>query len=169
MKTMNLMRRALLIGGAVMAVAAGIPGADAATVTNTFQVRITLTNACDVTTTAPTTLDFGSHGLLSANVDQTSTITVTCTSGAAYNIGLDGGGAADINARVMANGTDHVGYQLYQPSGYTTVWGNTVGTDTVSSTGTGTAQTFTVNGRVPPQTTPPAATYTDTITVTVTY
>lgn len=163
------MRKILPLCGAALAVMAAVPLAEAATVTNTFTVQITIANACDVTTTAPTTLDFGTQGVLAANVDQTSTVTVTCTSGHAYNIGLDGGGAANINARVMTNAGNNVGYQLYSNSGRTTVWGNTVGTDTVASTGTGTAQAFTVYGRVPPQTTPPAATYTDTITVTVTY
>ncbi len=47
--------------------------------------------------------------------------------------------------------------------------GNTVGTNTVSGTGSGAAQNFTVFGRVPSQTTPPPATYSDTIVTTVTY
>ena len=49
------------------------------------------------------------------------------------------------------------------------MWGNTVGTNTIAGTGSGGSQSYTVYGRVPPQTTPAAATYTDTITVTVTY
>ena len=49
------------------------------------------------------------------------------------------------------------------------MWGTTIGTDTVTGTGNGTAQAITVYGRVPPQTTPPAATYNDTVNVTVTY
>ncbi|MBS0432870.1 MAG: spore coat protein U domain-containing protein, partial [Proteobacteria bacterium] len=51
----------------------------------------------------------------------------------------------------------------------TVVWGNTIGTNTVASTGTGSAQAFTVYGQVPAQTTPPAAVYNDTVNVTVTY
>ncbi len=69
----------------------------------------------------------------------------------------------------MINGTNTVGYQLYQNAGRTTVWGNTPGTDTVPGTGSGASQTLTVYGRVPPQTTPPAATYNDSVTVTVNY
>lgn len=141
----------------------------AASVTNTMPVKIVIQNACNVATTAPTTLDFGTAGPLVANVDQQATITVTCTSGATYNVGLDGGGGANINARRMINGTNTVGYQLYQNAGRTTVWGNTPGTDTVPGTGNGTSQTLTVYGRVPPQTTPPAATYNDSVTVTVNY
>jgi len=39
----------------------------------------------------------------------------------------------------------------------------------VANTGTGSSQSFTVYGRIPTQTTPSPDTYTDTITVTVTY
>lgn len=132
-------------------------------------VTITLVKACGV---SATTLNFGSTvGLLSAAVNQNTTLSVTCTKNAAYNIGLDAGqnGGGNINARAMKSGAgDTVGYQLYSDSGNTTVWGNTVGTNTVASTGTGTAQSFTVYGQVPAQTTPPAATYNDNVTVTVT-
>ena len=48
----------------------------AATVTNTMPVKITIQNACNISTTAPTTLDFGTQGPLVANIDQTSTISV---------------------------------------------------------------------------------------------
>lgn len=157
---------------ATVLVAAGIvatPAALAATVTNTMPVTITIQNACNVSSVAPTTLNFGTQGPLASAVNQTSTITVTCTSGAPYNIGLDGGGSGNINARVMKNGTNTVGYQLYSNAGMTTVWGNTVGTNTVTGTGTGSAQAFTVYGQVPAQTTPPAGAYTDTVNVTVTY
>jgi spore coat protein U-like protein len=141
----------------------------AASVTNTMPVKIVIQNACNVTTTAPTTLDFATQGPLVANVDQTATISVTCTTNAPYNVGLDGGGGNNINGRRMINGTNTVGYQLYQNSARSTVWGNTPGTDTVPGSGSGAAQTLTVYGRVPPQTTPPAGTYNDAVTVTVSY
>ena len=69
----------------------------------------------------------------------------------------------------MTRGSATVTYSLYSDSGRTTVWGNTVGTNTVAGVGNGASQSYTVYGRVPAQTTPAAATYTDTITVTVTY
>lgn len=143
----------------------------AATSTTTFQSQIVLTNAC--ATLTATTLDFGSNGVLSASVDQTSTINVTCTTGAVYNVGLNAGAnptiAGDVNTRRMANATNYVSYQMYSNSGRTTVWGDTVLINTVASVGTGAAQAHTVYGRVPAQTTPVAGTYTDTVTVTVTY
>ncbi len=143
--------------------------ATAGTVTATMPVTITIQNACDVSSVAPTTMDFGTQGPLTSAVNQTSTISVTCTSGAAYNIGLDGGSSGNINGRTMVNGSNSVAYQLYSDANHTTVWGNTIGTDTVASTGTGSSQAFTVYGRVPAQATPPAGTYNDTVNVTVTY
>lgn len=140
----------------------------AQTVTDNMPVTIVIENACEIST-APTTLDFGTTGVLSANIDSTSTLSVTCTTDAPYNIGLGGGGSNDITARVMTNAGNTVGYQLYQEAARTTVWGETVNTDTVADVGNGTAQPITVYGRVPPQATPPAGTYNDTVTVTATY
>jgi spore coat protein U-like protein len=146
-----------------------IGSAQAQTVTNSMPVQITIQNACNVSTVAPTTLDFGTQGPLLANVDQTATITVTCTTNAPYNVGLNGGGGGAINTRRMINGANTVAYQLYSNAARTIVWGNTVNTDTVTGTGNGLAQALTVYGRVPAQTTPPAAVYTDSVTVAVTY
>lgn len=146
-----------------------VGAADAATTTTTFTVQMTITSSCIINSAS--TLDFGSAGVLSANVDQTSTIQVQCTNTTPYNIGLDEGvgAGATVAARKMSNGADTVTYSLYSNAGRTTVWGDTVGIDTVSGMGSGAAQGYTVYGRVPPQTTPAAASYTDTVTVTVTY
>jgi spore coat protein U-like protein len=141
----------------------------ATTTTSTFTVQITITASCTINSAS--TLNFGSQGVLTANVDQTSTIQVQCTNTTPYNIGLNAGTAtgATVTTRKMTSGSNTVSYALYSDSGRTTNWGNTVGTDTVAATGTGASQSFTVYGRVPAQTTPAPATYTDTITVTVTY
>ncbi|MDD2874950.1 MAG: spore coat U domain-containing protein [Azoarcus sp.] len=166
-KIMNL--RPALLAAILMSAGMFVDTAQAATDTVNMPVTITIQNACDVSTVAPTTLNFGTAGPLTANVDSTSVITVTCTTGATYDIGLDGGGSTNVAARVMTRSSESVGYQLYQEATHTTVWGNTVATDTIASTGTGTAQTFTVYGRVPPQAAPTAGVYNDTVLVTVTY
>jgi spore coat protein U-like protein len=69
----------------------------------------------------------------------------------------------------MTSGGATVNYTLYSDSGRTTVWGTTIGTNTVAATGSGAAQSYTVYGRIPAQTTPAPGTYNDTVTVTVTY
>lgn len=133
-----------------------------------FNVNATVSKQCAV---SASTLDFGSVGLLTGTTLGTSTIGVQCSSGSAYNIGLDAGanGGGNINARKMARGTNAIGYQLYRNAARTTVWGNTVGTNTVAATGNGSVQNVAVYGSVPAQTTPAAGVYTDTIVVTVTY
>jgi spore coat protein U-like protein len=69
----------------------------------------------------------------------------------------------------MTSGGNTVGYSLYSDSARTTVWGETIGVDTVAGSGTGLSANVDVYGRVPAQITPAPATYTDTIVVTVTY
>ena len=163
------MRKNLPLGLAAGLVLLGTAAAFAATATSNFTVRIVINAQCLAATN--TTLDFGTQGVLSANVDQTSTIQVQCTNTTPYNIGLNAGTGtgATVTNRLMTSGATTISYAMYSNAGRTTNWGNTVGTDTVAGTGNGAAQSYTVYGRVPPQTTPAPGTYTDTITVTVTY
>jgi spore coat protein U-like protein len=143
--------------------------AEAATATGSFTVQVTIAATCVVTSAS--NLDFGTQGVLVANVDQTSTINVTCTNTTPYNIGLDKGvnGASVTTRQMKSAGPALINYSLFSDAGRTVNWGNTVGTDTVAATGTGSAQPFTVFGRIPPQVSPLPALYTDTITVTVTF
>jgi spore coat protein U-like protein len=141
------------------------------TITSTFQVKIAITSTCIFSTGAASDLDFGTQGVLSTNLSQTSTIMVQCTNTTPYNIGLNGGSVANnVAARQMKSAAGGlVNYALYQDAAHTTNWGNTIGTDTLSAVATGSPVTHTVYGMVPAQTTPAAGAYADTITVTVTY
>ncbi len=141
---------------------------NASTATTSFTTTATVITSCNV---SATTLNFGSTSTLGSVVDGSSTLTATCTSASAYNIGLSAGNGsgATVAARKMTSGLNTITYSLYTNSLRTTVWGNTVGTNTVSGTGSGSAQNFTVFGRVPTQTTPAPTTYSDTIIATVTY
>ncbi|WP_410254138.1 Csu type fimbrial protein [Paracoccus aminovorans] len=143
--------------------------AHAQTATDNFDVRITIAEECQIISAE--TLDFGNAGVLTSDVDATATLQVACTNSTPYDIGLDEGtgSGATITTRQMTAAGATIGYQLFRDSGRTTNWGDTVGTDTLASTGTGSAQAFTVYGRVLAQTTPAPGTYTDTVTVTVTY
>jgi spore coat protein U-like protein len=140
----------------------------ALTATSNFTVQVAITATCIINSA---TLNFGSQGVLTANVDQTSTLQVQCTNTTTYNIGLDAGtgSGATVAVRKMTSGGATVNYSLYSDAARTTVWGDTIGTNTVAATGNGAVQNYTIYGRIPPQTTPAPATYTDTITVTVTY
>lgn len=135
-----------------------------------FTVQASYDGACTVTAT---NMDFGARGVLDNAVDATNTISVTCTSGADYTIGLSGGdaGATDPTQRQMSDpaDTEFVAYGIYRDSARSQPWGSTIGSDTVAGTGTGSAQSYTAYGRVPAQATPSAQTYSDTVVVTVTY
>lgn len=144
--------------------------AQALTTTTSFTVQITIAKSCSFNTA--NTLNFGGAiGTLTSNIDQSTTISLTCTNTTPYSLGLNAGigTGATVAARKMENGAASVTYSLYSDSGRTTVWGDTVGTDTVSGTGSGSSQSYTIYGRVPTQTTPAPQTYTDTVTATITY
>ncbi|TIN25917.1 MAG: spore coat protein U domain-containing protein [Mesorhizobium sp.] len=128
----------------------------------------TINANCNV---SATNVNFGSVGVLASNVDSTGSVTVRCTDATPYNIGLGAGtgSGATVASRKMTSGIRTVTYSLYSDTGRTTVWGNTIGTNTASGTGTGLDQAYTVYARAPAQTTPAPGTYTDTIVVTVTY
>lgn len=135
--------------------------------TTPFNATANVVSTCTV---SANTMNFGTAGVLSSNVDTTNTISVNCNSGLPYQIGLDNGltGSSPILRR-MTNGGESVTYGIYRNSARTQSWGDTVGTNTVGSVGTGLIQNFTAYGRVPVQPTPSAGTFTDTIVVTVTY
>jgi spore coat protein U-like protein len=71
----------------------------------------------------------------------------------------------------MTSGANLLNYSLYTNAARTTVWGDgSGGTSTVSNTGSGVAQNFTVYARVPlGQTSVATGAYADTVQVTVTY
>jgi spore coat protein U-like protein len=138
-------------------------------VTSQFQATITVLEDCEVTSNND--LDFGTTGVIATNIDATTTFTVQCTNTTPYDVALDAGttGGGTTTTRLMTNGAATVQYQMFSEATRTNNWGNAAGTDTVGGIGDGTAQTLTVWGRVPAQTTPEPDTYTDTVTVTVTF
>jgi spore coat protein U-like protein len=146
------------------------PAAQAASITTTFQVTATVLASCGVTATD---LNFGNYTPgAGSDVTANTTLNVTCTNGTDYTIALDGGSIAhDPSARAMsAGGSDMLNYGLYADASFTTVWGDGGGaTATVSGTGNGAAQPTTIYGRIPAGQYVPATTYTDQITVEVTY
>ncbi len=131
-----------------------------------FTVQVNSLGDCQITTTP---LDFGTLENLNAIVNSTNTVSVTCTRGVQYSVGLNNGnsGATNPAARRMssAQSTDSVTYGIYTSATRTNPWG----ANSFSGTGTGTAQLFTGYGRIPIQSTPAPAAYADSVVVTVTY
>lgn len=154
-----------------------LASANAATTTTTFQVTAAVLARCTVSATA---LNFGNYNPGVAAVDGSSTVSVFCTKGTSYNVGLNPGLApgATVSTRRMrsaATPAEELTYSLFTDAGRTTNWGNMVGTDTQTGTGNGigSATALTVYGRIPDsvanQNALVASDYADTITVTVTY
>ncbi|HKI74097.1 MAG TPA: spore coat U domain-containing protein [Pseudomonadales bacterium] len=155
--------------GIFAAVLLSLTAGSALAQTDTFQVTANVNAACTV---SANDLAFGVYDPFSATpTDATSTMDVLCTNTTDYDVGLDAGTGtgATVASRKMSSGANLLNYSLYQDSGRATVWGETVGTDTVSGTGIGTSQSLTVYGRLfALQNAVPGA-YSDTVTVTVTF
>ncbi len=128
-----------------------------------FKVRARNVKSCTV---SATDLDFGTVGALSANVDSTADVTVRCTYQLPYKIKLLG--PNDPTNRKMTLGSDKITYGTYRNAARSQPWGRFNSND-IDDTGTGFDQHFTIYGRVPPQPTPPPGTYTDTVTVRITF
>jgi spore coat protein U-like protein len=131
-----------------------------------FTVSANILPSCTLSV-AP--LAFGSVGSLTSNKDAETSITANCTSGVPYSISLGrGAGITSPTARKMTKGTDTLTYGTYQDPNRVVEWGDLISND-VDGTGTGTAQSIPVYGRIPPQPLPPSGTYNDTVVVTITY
>lgn len=135
--------------------------------TTSFTVTVVIPATCTIAANA---LNFGTYGGLAIN--STTTLSVTCTKASTYNVGLSAGqstGATVTNRKMTGPSSALLGYKLFSNSGYTTNWGNTVGTDTLAGTGSGTAQSLTVYGQIPAGQFVQPGSYTDTVIATITY
>lgn len=145
-------------------VAVGMAAAGAAqaqTTTTTFNVTANVASSC---TTTAADLVFGSYTATAAvPLDQTSTITVTCTNGETYGIDV---GATPM-ARTMAGPAGStLNYGMYSDNTYLAAFGF----GPTALTGTGAAQTYTVYGRIPAgQFNAKSGAHAAVVTVTVTY
>ncbi|TXH06359.1 MAG: SCPU domain-containing protein [Nevskiaceae bacterium] len=141
----------------------------AASTSTTMAVTAAVTTSCIVVATP---VVFGNYDpTLATDTAASGAITVTCTTGTAYKVGLDAGVAsgATVTTRKMANGASLLSYGLYQDAGHSNNWGNTPGTDTVNKTATVTPDVISVYGLLPKQQNVSAGAYTDTVNVTVNY
>jgi len=148
----------------------------AGTTTANLGVTTTVNSTCVVSTT---TVAFGVYNPASAsNTDSTGAVSVQCTSTTTYTVALDAGSnpgtAGNVNTRQMLAGASNLlPYQLYLDSARSTVWGNgTSGSLNPTSgtfTGNGSAQSYTVYGRITPGQYVAPGSYVDTVVATVSY
>jgi spore coat protein U-like protein len=140
----------------------------AATTTATFTVSAVVPAACALSADS---MSFGTYS--GSALSTTSTITATCTSSTPYSIALDAGLNAgtpgDTSTRRLGFGGSYIAYDLFQDAAHSDHWGNTVGTDVYTGTGSGSSQAISVYGSLAAGTVPAPGTYSDTITATLTY
>ncbi|ETK13749.1 MULTISPECIES: Csu type fimbrial protein [Pseudomonas] len=150
-------------------------GRDIGSGTASLTVSMTVTNDCQIT--APN-ISFGSAPVISGFTAVTGqTISISCTKGSAYNVGLsDGQNAVSVGGRRrMISGSNYLSYDIFKSAG-TTRWGSVGAARRDSSTaeinpgnglGIG-SQVFNYNARIyTDQSTPPAGTYLDNVVLDV--
>lgn len=159
---------ALMIGSAFI-------GANSYAGTATGNMAVSASIAANCTISA-SPLAFGAYDQIvvnaSTDLDTTTTVATTCTTGSSAMITLSEGAnkgsssTAALPVRQLTNGTDLLAYSLYSDSGRTTAWGNTA---VAAPTGTGGAETTTVYARIPAGQKKPVGSYADTVVATVTF
>ncbi len=133
-----------------------------------FSVSAPVQPSCNLT--AASNMNFPTVASnFSSNDDASSTIQMTCVNRTAWQVGLDDGQHASGTTRHMVQGANAVTYQLYSDNALTVPWGNTLNSDTVSGTGSGSSQTLHVYGQVARSRDLSRGNYSDTVTVTVTF
>ncbi len=163
--------RSLRLALAALAVALAAPALAqfTQTATATLAVTATVTTTCIITTGAVAFTPY--DPVAAAAVDAQGGVTVTCTNGSPWWIGLGagGGGPAGGVSRSMSQGASRLGYELYSDASRTVLWGNTLPTG-FGAAGTGAAQATPVYGRIAAgQTAVPAGAYADSVVATVNF
>jgi len=133
---------------------------------DTITIQAQMSDSCSIGTAGD--MSFGQVVDLGTAREQTSVITFLCR--APWQVGLGNGSHYDGSHRRMAGpGGTYVTYELYRDPARSQRWGNTLNVDTVSgSANYETLTQVTVYGRVPAQAALPGS-YSDTITVTLTF
>ncbi len=172
------MIRRFALASAILIAAGSTAPAMAQTATSNLTVTATVGNVCTISSAS---ISFGNydpvtahHGTTGIDLDGSGSVTTTCTNGLAATITLGQGLAPATGStpaaplRQLANGANVIGYSLFRDSGRTTAWGNTSVTG-LGVTGTGSALTSTIYGRIPRGQAAAAGIYNDTVVATVSF
>jgi spore coat protein U-like protein len=84
--------------------------------TNNLQIKMTIDKGCTVNPGGDAVLDFGTIGLVTGNIDIEGALTIQCTKGVDYTIGLGSGsneGEKKSSRRMKNDKGDYIAYQLF--------------------------------------------------------
>lgn len=172
----TLNRNLILAGGALSLSLLAGTAASAANTTGTLGATITISTNCNISATSQ--VDFGTVDPTAAsNASGTGSISVKCTKGTTLtDIKLDAGGNFAGGTRQMANAGTFVAYALFTDAAHTTAWGDggvsiaaaDLSSGFAATTSASVAQSYNVYGLVLAAAEDvPAATYNDTVNITV--
>jgi spore coat protein U-like protein len=159
------MKRLLVAATALVGTVAA-QNAWASSQTVSLSVGASVPTVCAVVTTSA--LGFGALTVTSAATAQ-GTITLNCTAGGSVTVSLNNGAQPNTGQNVMigtANAAHTLNYSLYQDGAYSTAW---IPASPEVVSGTGASQVLQVYGKMLSGQTLTPDTYSDTVTVTVTY
>lgn len=137
------------------------------TVTRTLTVSLTVTNDCSIN--APP-VNFGSAPLVSGFPTVSQSVSLRCTKGMVYTVGMSVGNFQQGGRRQMASGGNRLAYDIFKAD--STVWGpaTTARANGPAAADGTTTQTIPYTATIyQNQTTPPAGTYTDNVVVDVSF
>jgi len=161
---------ALTISALVIVGSALSGNALAATETGTLTVTATVGGICSV---GDQTLAFGTVTVGAGNVDASAIVDAICTTGitglVTFNDGLNK--VATLRRMKHSVSADYIDYALYSNSYTTQIPADNGTTTAYTIVGSGVNQPFTVYGRIPTGTVTaqPTGSYTDSVTMTITY
>ncbi len=176
-----LLTAALAAAGISAQSFAAAPPAPNGTATGSFNVTANVVASCKVVSTAD--INFGNYD--PANVNNTTplnnnagSVTVRCTKNTLAYVSLQQGSNPGSSSTCVAparqmkdTAGDLLAYSIYQDSGYSNVWGcDSTNSQSFTSTSVNTPKVYTLYGQIPAgQDVPPASTYKDTVTTTVSF
>ncbi|MFJ4440651.1 spore coat protein U domain-containing protein [Pseudomonas sp. NPDC089422] len=148
-------------------------GRDVGSGSRTLNVSLTVSNDCQITTP---NISFGSAPVVAGFGTVSQSVSLSCTKGSAYTVGLnDGENVSGGRRRMKSTAGNYLAYDIFKSAG-TVRWGSLTTARRSSSdadvnpgngTGTG-SQMFNYNAKVyTDQTTPPAASYVDNVILDV--
>lgn len=148
-------------------------GRDTGSGSKTLTVSLTVTNDCQITTPD---ISFASAPVVAGFATVSQNLSVSCTKGSVYTVGLDDGkNVAGGRRRMKSAANNYLAYDIFKSAGAQR-WGSvgaarraSADADVNPGTGTGTgSQVFNYNARVyTDQATPPAGSYTDSVILDV--
>jgi spore coat protein U-like protein len=137
--------------------------------TANLNVSVSVTAACAIQSVNNTTWSTIDGNFITAANSSSGGVTVLCTNGTPYSIGLDNGQNYNGTSRTLSDGNSHsIAYGVYQDSGFTTAWGDIGSGSELTGSGSGSNQAATIYAQIPAgQAAVPAGNFSDVVVVTL--